>query len=245
MPVIGVVASSEKDAVDSVEAVAAWEAETLVLLPGTAPSTEETLKRIDGLLVTGGEDIDPSHYHREVDPEAGVEVNPARDALELPLLQAAMERDMPVLGLCRGMQALNVVSGGSLLQDLPDHRKERDDGEWESSHHRIWVSPGSKLAAALGSGGRVRVNSLHHQGLREAQRSRRLLASAYSWTMRLSRRWRALPSVGGGRPVPPGVAEGASPPVPAPLRDAGTASGGVRDGAGRRGAPRNAVNRAA
>ena len=180
MPVIGVVASSEKDAADSVEAVAAWEAETLVLLPGAAPSTEETLERIDGLLVTGGEDIDPSYYHREVDPEAGVEVNPARDALELPLLQAAMERDMPVLGLCRGMQALNVVSGGSLLQDLPDHRKLKEDGEWESSRHRIWVSPGSKLAAALGSGGRVRVNSLHHQGLREAQRSRRLLASAYS-----------------------------------------------------------------
>ena len=180
MPVIGVVASTEKDAVDSVEAVAAWEAETLVLLPGASPSTEETLERIDGLLVTGGEDINPSHYGREVDPEAGVEMNPARDALELPLLRAAMERDMPVLGLCRGMQALNVVSGGSLLQDLPDHRALKDDGEWESSRHRIWVSPGSKLAAALGSGGRVRVNSLHHQGLREAQRSRRLLASAYS-----------------------------------------------------------------
>ena len=180
MPVIGVVASTEKDAVDSVNAVAAWGAETLTLLPGAAPSTEETLERIDGLLVTGGEDIDPSYYDRDVDPEAGVEVNPARDALELPLLQAAMERDMPVLGLCRGMQALNVVSGGALLQDLPDHRKEREDGEWESSYHRIWVSPGSKLAAALGSGGRVRVNSLHHQGLREAQRSRRLLACAYS-----------------------------------------------------------------
>ena len=246
MPVIGVVASSEKDAVDSVEAVAAWEAETLVLLPGTAPSTEETLKRIDGLLVTGGEDIDPSHYHREVDPEAGVEVNPARDALELPLLQAAMERDMPVLGLCRGMQALNVVSGGSLLQDLPDHRKEqggRGVGVEPPPHLGLAGEqagggaglrrpgagqqpppPGAARGAAVPPSPRVRVltGRCDYRGAGEP-----------------------VPSVGGGRPVPPGVAEGASPPVPAPLRDAGAASRGVREGACRLGAPRYALNRAA
>ena len=233
MPVIGVVASSEKDAVDSVEAVAAWEAETLVLLPGTAPSTEETLNRIDGLLVTGGEDIDPSYYDREVDPEAGVEVNPARDALELPLLQAAMERDMPVLGLCRGMQALNVVSGGSLLQDLPDHRKEREDGEWESNRHRIWVSPGEQAGSGV--------------GLRRPRAGQQppppgvARGAAVTSTARVRvlvgrcdhrRAGEPAPSLGGGRAVPPGVAGPASAPVPAALRDAGAASGGVREGAG-------------
>lgn len=180
MPVIGVIASSEQEALDYLEAMAPWGIESLLLIPGATLSVEETLERIHGLLVTGGEDIDPVHYGHELGPGVCLELNPARDALELPLLRAALEWDLPVLGLGRGLQALNVAAGGSLLQDIPDHRQLRDDGEWESAYHRIWVSPGSKLAAAIGSGGRVRVNSLHHQGLREAQKSPRLLASAYS-----------------------------------------------------------------
>ena len=180
MPVIGVTASTEKEARPYLEALSPWDAEPLLLLPGSVTTVEETLDRMDGLLVTGGADIDPARYGASPDPAAGLELNPGRDELELPLLQGAMARDLPVLGICRGMQALNVVAGGSLIQDLPGHRVEGKRGEEASEYHHIWISPGSKLAATVGSGGKVRVNSTHHQGLREAQKSPNLLASAYS-----------------------------------------------------------------
>ena len=177
---IGVTASTQRAARLYVEALKPWGAEPRVLVPRSSQQIEEVLDQLDGLLVTGGEDIHPSHYGQEPDPEAGLELNPARDRMELPLLQAALKRDLPVLGICRGLQAINVAAGGGLLQDIPDHRAIRRDGGWAAAHHRIWVSPGSKLAAAIGSGGQVRVNSLHHQGLREAQKSPDLIASAYS-----------------------------------------------------------------
>ena len=180
VPVIGVTASSAREARKYLEALAPWEAQPLLLLPGSAPPAEEALAQVDGLLVTGGADIAPGWYGAQPDPTAGLELNPARDEMELPLLQGALARDMPVLGICRGLQALNVAMGGRLLQDIPSHKGERQDGRWTPAYHRIWVSPGSKLAAALGSGGTVRVNSMHHQGLRDAQKSPRLLASAYS-----------------------------------------------------------------
>ncbi len=111
---------------------------------------------------------------------ASVMLDERRDALELPLLKEALERDMPVLGICRGMQLLNVALGGKLIQDLPDHRALRQDGRWVSASHRIFVSPGAKLATIIGMGGFMRVNSRHHQGVREAQKASSLLASAYA-----------------------------------------------------------------
>ena len=179
MPVIGVTASTLEEGERYLEALAPWGAEPLLLLPESAPPIEEILAWVDGLLVTGGADIGPEQYDAEPDPTTGP-VNAPRDALELPLLRGALERDLPVLGICRGMQALNVAMGGRLLQDIPDHKAEQQDGEWKSALHRIWISPGSKLAAALGSGGQMRVNSRHHQGVREPQKSPRLLASAYA-----------------------------------------------------------------
>jgi gamma-glutamyl-gamma-aminobutyrate hydrolase PuuD len=180
MPVIGVTASTEKEAEPYLEALSPWDAEPLLLLPGPVTNPEETVARMDGLLVTGGADIDPSRYGASPDPAAGLDLNPARDEMELPLLKEAIARDIPVLAICRGMQALNVVVGGSLIQDLRDHRAEGKQGLDASVLHHIWISPGSKLAAILGSGGKVRVNSIHHQGLREAQKSPNLMASAYS-----------------------------------------------------------------
>ena len=101
--------------------------------------------------------------------------------MELSITRAALDDDLPIYGVCRGMQLLNVAMGGGLVQHLDGHSGTYlGDDEWEASYHHIYISPGSKLAAVVGSGGFVRVNSLHHQGVREAQKSPHLLASAYS-----------------------------------------------------------------
>ena len=92
---------------------------------------------------------------------------------------AAVERCMPVLGVGPGMIALNAAFGGAAPTEVAGHGVELEDGEPVSAYHRIYIAPGSKLAAIVGSGGFVRVNSRHGVGLREAQKSPRLLASAY------------------------------------------------------------------
>ena len=165
-----------------IDAVERAGAEPWVLTPDVSATPEEVLRRAGALVLTGGGDIDPVNYGQR--PSADIDYMPfnrARDALELSVTRAALEDDMPVYGICRGMQLLNVAMGGSLAQHLVGHEGRRlDDGEWEPTYHHIYISPGSKLAAVVGSGGFVRVNSIHHQGVREAQKSRYLLASAYS-----------------------------------------------------------------
>lgn len=94
-------------------------------------------------------------------------------------LEEAIERDMPVLGVGDGMIALNAAFGGAPPTGVDGHDVEREDGEPVSAYHRIYIAPGSKLAAIVGSGGFVRVNSRHAAGLREGRKSPRLLASAY------------------------------------------------------------------
>ena len=88
--------------------------------------------------------------------------------------------DMPVLAICRGMQLLNVAFGGRLIQDLPGHRSDGQSGNGEPATHQIYVAPGAKSAAIIGSAGFFKVNSYHHQGLTEAQRAPRLMSTAYS-----------------------------------------------------------------
>jgi gamma-glutamyl-gamma-aminobutyrate hydrolase PuuD len=174
---IGVTASSAEEAQPYIDALTPWGAEPLLLLPGGLPP-EEALERLDALLLAGGADVDPELYGG--DPAASEGLDPARDALEMALARGALARDLPVLAICRGLQVLNVAVGGRLIQDLQGHRIDGEDGGWGPTYHRIWIAPGSKLASVLGSGGGVRVNSLHHQGLREAQKSRELVASAYA-----------------------------------------------------------------
>ena len=132
-----------------------------------------------GLLLPGGPDVDPDLYGASPDPSVDLGVCRPLDELDLRLLGYALERDMPVLAICRGMQVLNVAFGGQLIQDLPGHKVEQNDGRWDSKMHLTFLSPGSKAAAVIGMAGFFRVNSRHHQGLREAQRSPRLMTSAY------------------------------------------------------------------
>ena len=180
MPVIGITASDERVAQRYVEAVLGDSIDIRLFVTGKAAPPNEVIPALDGLLLTGGPDIEPSRYSAAVDPNANVRSRPERDAFELPLLRRALEVDLPVLAICRGMQALNVVSGGKLIQDFPNHRAVEADGQFKGAQHRIWISPGSKLAASIGSGGTVHVNSRHHQGLREAQKAPTLRASAYA-----------------------------------------------------------------
>jgi putative glutamine amidotransferase len=151
-----------------------------LLVPHSLAQVHGIISSVDGLLFTGGPDVDPQRYGQTPDPQAGLELSPRRDRWEMALLEAALGVDMPVLAICRGMQLLNVAFGGRLIQDLPGHRMEKQNGLWESAHHQVYISPGSKLAAILGSGGFVRVNSRHHQGLKEPQKAVGLMASAYS-----------------------------------------------------------------
>ncbi|HKH15127.1 MAG TPA: gamma-glutamyl-gamma-aminobutyrate hydrolase family protein [Solirubrobacterales bacterium] len=125
------------------------------------------LDRIDGLLLAGGADVDPSSYGAVPHPETGV-VWPERDCFEIALIRRAIEREMPVLGACRGMQILNVALGGTLHQHLPDvigtDRHRHTPGVF--ADHEVTLEPGS-LAASAAGGERGLVKSHHHQGIAE------------------------------------------------------------------------------
>ena len=138
-----------------------------LLVPPVEDGVEETLEALDGIVFTGGSDIDPGEYGAETHPET-FGVRPERDRAELALLTAALERDMPVLGICRGIQVLNVARGGDLDQHLPDvvgHERHKHNPPGIFADHDVAIEPGTKLASLLG--GAHGVKSHHHQGLRQ------------------------------------------------------------------------------
>ncbi len=137
----------------------------------------EALDSVQGVLLTGGADVDPEQYGQTADPAANVRSRPSRDAVELPLIREALRRDMPLFGICRGMQALNVAMGGTLVQDLPGHRAKDPS---VPVMHEVFVPPGARMMAVLGVAGFMKVNSYHHQGFTLAQKAPDLLVSAYS-----------------------------------------------------------------
>jgi len=127
----------------------------------------DSLDSLDGLLLSGGSDINPKQYGQN--NSGSDEVDDLRDELEIHLLREALAADLPVLAICRGLQMLNVVQRGTLIQHLPTtnvHRQRPKDAE-AGKHpvaHEISVSPGSGLARTIGSG-RHGVNSRHHQAV--------------------------------------------------------------------------------
>ena len=128
-------------------------------------------ERLDGLCLAGGDDVDPGHYWEMPHP-ALKKVDALRDRVELTLARWAVAADLPVLGICRGIQLLNVAAGGSLYQDvgtqLPGkvrHDQELSEVPWEHPAHRVRVAEGSALAGILGTCD-LTTNSFHHQAVK-------------------------------------------------------------------------------
>jgi putative glutamine amidotransferase len=156
-------------------------AATAILLPpddAAAESPGRLLELVDGLLLAGGSDVDPASYGARPHPEIGI-TWPERDRFELALAHEALERDLPLLGICRGMQILNVACGGTLVQHLPD----TVGGHWHChtpgafSGHEVRLEPGSLAAQAVGAE-HASVDSHHHQALDELGEG--LVASGWS-----------------------------------------------------------------
>lgn len=134
-----------------------------LLVPPCADGIDETLDALDGMIFSGGSDLDPELYGAEPHPKT-VEVRKDRDQAELTLLEAALARDMPVLAICRGSQLLNVARGGDIVQHLPEEvghdRHAHTPGAM--SDHEVGLKSGSRVAQILGE--RAPVKSAHHQG---------------------------------------------------------------------------------
>jgi putative glutamine amidotransferase len=133
-----------------------------LLIPPSGEGVEETLDVLDGVVFSGGADVDPALYGAEPHPETD-EPQSRRDAGELALLSAALERDMPTLAVCRGFQLLNVVRGGDLVQHIPERlgHDEHKQVPGVFSEHPVEVKAGTRLGSVVGS--RSTVTSHHHQ----------------------------------------------------------------------------------
>lgn len=155
---------------------------TPVLLPLTdADDVEALLDAVDGVLLTGGDDVDPASYGHERAPET-VKTDPARDELELALARAVVGRDHPALAICRGCQVLNVALGGTLTQHVDDHFEL---GRYNESVHAVKLVDGTSLGRWLPDvgGGVLEVNSLHHQSVDVLGSRARVAATAEDGTV--------------------------------------------------------------
>jgi putative glutamine amidotransferase len=165
-PRIGITPCSRVD--DYVESVRVAGGEPLVLTNDDDPRA--VLQRVDGILLTGGPDVDPALYGQP--KHESTAIDPKRDAFEMPLSRAAIAGGVPLFAICRGVQVLNVAAGGTLVQDIPTQAPTRIDHSLERPRdaraHDVRVAPGTRLASML-DGTRAletcSVNSRHHQAV--------------------------------------------------------------------------------
>jgi putative glutamine amidotransferase len=166
MAVIGITPSNRLN--DYLESVKRAGGEPRVLSLDVPPS----LDGLDGVLFTGGGDVDPAHYHDARHPNTN-EPDPARDAFELALAKLALAKGTPLLAICRGLQVVNVAAGGTLMQDIPAQLNQalghQVDSPASAIAHEVWVTAGTALARVMQEeldGSEVlQVNSRHHQAI--------------------------------------------------------------------------------
>jgi putative glutamine amidotransferase len=167
MPVIGITPCQLLP--DYLESIRRAGGEPLVLQLTGTPS----LQGLDGVMLTGGGDVAPSYYHETPHPKANPP-NATRDAFELELAKLSLGNDLPMFGVCRGLQVLNVAAGGTLIQDIPSEVNQALGHEVNSPlnaiAHEIWITRGSDLSRTmqeqLVDGDVLQVNSRHHQAIK-------------------------------------------------------------------------------
>ncbi|MFN8571854.1 MAG: gamma-glutamyl-gamma-aminobutyrate hydrolase family protein [Gemmatimonadaceae bacterium] len=153
----------------------------IIIPPLNDPSdVHQVLAAVSGLVLSGGEDVDPLHYGEDRHPATG-DPHPERDACELELARWARDHSLPTLAICRGVQLLNVSLGGTLIQDIPSLISNAESHEASQQRaartHAVHVEPDSHLAEALGTTD-LRVNSIHHQALDRVAAGLRVTARA-------------------------------------------------------------------
>ncbi len=179
MAVIGITPSNRLN--DYLESVKRAGGEPRVLSMDEPP----TLDGLDGVLFTGGGDVDPVHYRDTRHPNTN-EPDPARDAFELALAKLALAKGTPLLAICRGLQVVNVAAGGTLTQDIPAQLNQalghQVDSPASAIAHEVWVTPGTALAQVMQeelAGSEVlQVNSRHHQAIGKAAEGFTISATA-------------------------------------------------------------------
>lgn len=189
-PMIGVTPSHDTQTGDIsmrptyLRAVAAAGGIPVVLpLEGSAADRRQLLSLCDGVLFTGGPDLHPFLFGEDTHKSCG-NVSLARDSFEMALLKLAMEEKKPILGVCRGLQLINVALGGDLYQDLPTQFSSdfpiahKQPFHYTTMSHFVDVVPGTRLAAIAGERASIQVNSMHHQAIRRLAPA--LTASGFS-----------------------------------------------------------------
>lgn len=181
-PIIGITATPSDDTFDHgtfrryalsntyVDAVRAAGGIPVILPPGET-DLQAILDMVDGLVFSGGSDLDPAIYGDIEVHEATYGIDPERDTYELSLMELAYTQDKPVLGICRGIQTMNVALGGTLIQDVPsaigadiEHRQQALGKSTTDTSHTVAIEPGSLLAGIIGTTS-VEANSYHHQAV--------------------------------------------------------------------------------
>ena len=146
-----------------------------LILPFLPEPADQLLDLLDGVILSGGGDIDPARFDRNRHPRTDG-ISPERDDLELRVFQAARARGLPILGICRGLQLINVAMGGTLIQDIPDerpswsqHRQDHDGLARDDVSHPVTLEGGSRVATIYGET-RIMTNSYHHQAVDDLAR---------------------------------------------------------------------------
>jgi putative glutamine amidotransferase len=157
----------------------------IVLVPVDATLMDHVLDRIDGLLITGGGDLNPERYGAERH-EAVRGVDDERDEFELEVVRRAMDRRLPTMAICRGLQVVNVALGGTLVQDLPSHRGAHGhditgEGAYEP-HSETLIEEDCRIASIIGPG-LHRINSIHHQAVEKLGTGLRVVGAAPDGTV--------------------------------------------------------------